>query len=415
MNPHTPARRATGLSNRLLGSTSTERFHRYTRASTALVLLICPMLPLSGLAQVARATPDPLLLAIGALVVVGAVVAVAWLGPALDVFLGRAVPTRLQWLSLSVPVVVTLLVASLFVPIVPQVSWGTPHAIAVSSVIAPACVLACLLDRRQTIVLLCGLIGLPLLIVLLRGLDPFTALVLALVPSIVIGSLVYTCRLSGWMLGVVAELEAARATAARLAVAEERLRFSRDLHDVVGRSLSAVALKSQLAAELVRRDRTDRAVAEMESVHTVASEALEEMRAVVAGYRRAELATELAGARAILGTSGVSTRVSGESVVATIDAPHQEALGWALREAVTNVVRHSEATWCTIALETGDRVRLTVTNDGARRTRHGAGSGLVGLAERITPLGGTIETASDGSQFVVTFTLPLAAAPEGER
>lgn len=254
-----------------------------------------------------------------------------------------------------------------------------------------------------------------MVIVLLRGHDPLTALAQASVPCVMAGSLVYTSRLSGWMLGVVAELEAARATAARLAVAEERLRFSRDLHDVVGRSLSAVALKSQLAAELVRRERTDRALAEMESVHAVASEALEEMRAVVAGYRRAELSTELAGARAILGTSGITTRITGGGIVAGLDPAHQEALGWALREAVTNVVRHSEASWCTIALEDGEQVRLTVTNDGARAPRHGSGSGLDGLGERIAPLDGTIETHTDGSQFVVTVTLPVAPAPGGER
>lgn len=280
MTPHTPARRATGLSTRLLGSTSTERFNRYTRLSTALVLLVCPMLPLGGLAQVARATPEPLLVTIGALVVASVVAAVGWLGPSLDVFFGHAVPTRLQWLTLSAPVAVTLLTASLFLPILPRVGWGAPHAIAISSVVAPACMLVCLLSRRQTAILLAGLLGVPLVIVLLRGHDPLTALAQASVPCVMAGSLVYTSRLSGWMLGVVAELEAARATAARLAVAEERLRFSRDLHDVVGRSLSAVALKSQLAAELVRRERTDRALAEMESVHAVTSEALEEMRAV---------------------------------------------------------------------------------------------------------------------------------------
>ena len=237
---------------------------------------------------------------------------------------------------------------------------------------------------------------------------------------LVVGGMALSFRISIWMLGIVWEQERSRGLQARLAVAEERLRFSRDLHDVVGRALSAVTLKSELAAELSRRGQREDAAEQMLEVRELASGSLREVRAVVAGYRRADLAAELAGARSMLRSAGVATRVIGDEDA--LPAPVQEALAWVVREGVTNVVRHSTATTCTIdvAVEDDDGVpvaRLRLTNDGAPSgTPAGDGSGLVGLAERLAPLGGSVATTNRHGTFALEARVPtdaVAAPPTG--
>jgi two-component system sensor histidine kinase DesK len=220
-----------------------------------------------------------------------------------------------------------------------------------------------------------------------------------------------TVRMSMWIVEVVRELDEARGVAARLAVAEERLRIARDMHDVVGRALSAVAVKSELAAALARRGEP-RAADEMYDVRSLAQDSLREVRGVVAGYRAADLATELDGARSVLQAAGVAVRVVGE--VPALSAPHVEALAWVVREAVTNIVRHSAASACRIDLtnEAGDLV-LTVSNDGVL-ARSGAisgpdgGNGIVGLRERLAAVGGSLDVASGGDRFVLTARVPAS-------
>jgi two-component system sensor histidine kinase DesK len=199
-----------------------------------------------------------------------------------------------------------------------------------------------------------------------------------------------------------------------LAVAEERLRFSRDLHDVMGRNLSAIALKSQLAGELVRRGRPE-AADEVADVRRLAEESLREVREVARGHRSADLAGELAGARSVLRSAGVSCTVEGEDAGATLSPAAQTAFAWVTREAVTNVLRHSSATSCTITLRTsGEKAELQVVNDGV--SGGGAaddarpGSGLIGLAERLAGAGGTLGTRLEGATFVLTATLIERAA-----
>ncbi|PYF96315.1 two-component system, NarL family, sensor histidine kinase DesK [Georgenia satyanarayanai] len=216
-------------------------------------------------------------------------------------------------------------------------------------------------------------------------------------------------RISVWMLGVVWEQERTRQLHARLAVAEERLRFSRDLHDVVGRALSAIALKSELGAELSRRGQGERAAEQMLEVRELAGDSLREVRAVVAGYRQADLATEVAGARSVLRSAGVRTRVIGEDTA--LPPRVQSALAWVVREGATNVVRHSAATTCTIDVavveEGGQRLgQLTVVNDGVTGPPS-TGSGLVGLSERLSGLGGTVTTESSGGSFTLRARVPL--------
>nr|WP_241744519.1 histidine kinase [Cellulosimicrobium arenosum] len=212
------------------------------------------------------------------------------------------------------------------------------------------------------------------------------------------------------MLGVVWEQERHRVVHARLAVAEERLRFSRDLHDVFGRTLSVVAVKSELAAELASRGRPG-AEEQMLEVRRIAQDALREVRAVVAGYRATDLPAELAGARSVLRSAGIDTTVHGEGT--PVGAQAQEALAWAVREAVTNVVRHSDARSCTITLHRDDASSVVeVVNDGVPvGAVAGRGSGLVGLAERLDGAGGRIETWSDGDRFGLVARVPDRRAP----
>lgn len=218
-----------------------------------------------------------------------------------------------------------------------------------------------------------------------------------------------------WFLGVVWELERGREAQARLAVAEERLRFARDLHDVLGRNLALIAVNSELAAELARRGQ-DGAAERMVEVHRTAQESIREMRAVVSGYRAADLDAELAGARSVLRSAGIRARVIGEGT--GLPRSVQTAFGWVVREATTNILRHSQSTAVTIELdvvpENGTAPAtavLRIGNDGVH-TRDagsptGAGTGLVGLRERLAGLGGQLDAEARGDRFEVRARLPL--------
>jgi len=212
-------------------------------------------------------------------------------------------------------------------------------------------------------------------------------------------------RFTVWILDVVQEMERTRGVALQLAVAEERLRFARDLHDVMGRNLSAIAVKSQLAAELARRGR-DGAADEMDGVGSLAESSLREVREVVRGYRATDLASELAGARSVLRSGGVATTVTGEDDVAAVPAPVQELLGWVVRESVTNVLRHSSAGRCDIGLTTDhEGTTLTVRDDGAGAPATW-GNGLTGLSERLTAGGGRLQAGLADGGFVVRAEVP---------
>ena len=246
--------------------------------------------------------------------------------------------------------------------------------------------------------------------------DVATAVVVAVVTYVFTMFWAGTVRLSMWIVEVVRELDAARETSARLAVAEERLRIARDMHDVVGRALSAVAVKSDLAAALARRG-DPRGADQMDEVRALAQESLREVRGVVAGYRAANLATELDGARSVLRAAGVTVRVVGD--VPDLEAPQVEALAWAVREGVTNIVRHSDAREVRIDLTDaaggGRELALTVTNDGVRTgpPTDGRGAGLVGLRERLAAVGGALDAEARGDRFVLTARVP-APGPDPE-
>lgn len=186
------------------------------------------------------------------------------------------------------------------------------------------------------------------------------------------------------------ELNQAREELARLAVTEERLRFARDLHDLLGHSLSVIALKSELAGRLIAVA-PDRAADELRDVEAVARKALHEVREAVAGYRQPTLDEELRGGREILAATGISLRIERNRL--ELPAPVEATLAWLVREGVTNVIRHSRAQRCTVAINARDGgVAIKISDDGEGATRDGSGgSGLLGIAERISALGGRFD------------------------
>ncbi|MEV0737630.1 histidine kinase [Streptomyces sp. NPDC050549] len=274
--------------------------------------------------------------------------------------------------------------------------------------------------RRQVLTVMAGVVGGTPVLQLALGVAAPAALVTAIIVLFAAGGLAFTAAFSVWLLDAVYELDEARETRARLAVAEERLRFGRDLHDVMGRNLSVIALKSELAVQLARRGRAE-AVEQMIEVQRIARESQREVRDVVRGYRETALDVELAGAQGVLTAAGIECEVTGEA--AGLPAEVQSALGWVVREATTNVLRHGNAGRCSVAVRVAEgSVVLTVENDGAKAVDGGTGAGggagggagLVGLRERLTAVGGELEAGSvDGDRFRVVATVPLPTVAGG--
>jgi two-component system sensor histidine kinase DesK len=210
---------------------------------------------------------------------------------------------------------------------------------------------------------------------------------------------------------VVQQLREVRGELARRAADEERLRIARDLHDLLGRSLSLIVLKSQLASRLLR-DAPGAAANEVGEIESSARDALQQVRAAVTGYRHPTLQGELAAARELLGASGVRSVV--ENSVGALPVHTERLLAWTVREAVTNVIRHSRARECVIrTAREGDCAVVTVADDGlgASERSFTAGSGLKGLAERAAALSGklTMGPAPMGG-FAVAVSVPTAGS-----
>ncbi|MEV5437174.1 histidine kinase [Streptomyces sp. NPDC052682] len=277
-------------------------------------------------------------------------------------------------------------------------------------------------DRRRACAVVASFAAGTALVAYLAGVSGLAPLVSAAAVLIGGGIFAAICVFSVWLLNAVYELDEARETRARLAVAEERLRFARDLHDVMGRNLAVLALKSELAAQLAQRGRPE-AVAHMTEVQRLAQEAQREVREVVRGYREANLDTELVGARGVLEAAGIDCTVTGSA--AGLPPAVQSALGWVVREATTNVLRHGDARRCEIRLEVrpGRSVLLSVENDGVPQKGAvpgaggeqgtagrgaGGGSGLAGLRERLAQTGGTLRAGPAGrGLFRLTAEVPL--------
>ncbi|MDX3099250.1 sensor histidine kinase [Nonomuraea angiospora] len=206
------------------------------------------------------------------------------------------------------------------------------------------------------------------------------------------------------------ELDAARTELAATAVGEERIRVSRDLHDLLGQSLSAIALKGDLALRLLTRD-VVAARAEIESLTGVARDALHDVRAITRDQHAVSLRTEIDGAAALLGAAGVDTRLD-VADLRSLPASAQSALAWAVREGTTNLLRHSEAGSCTIALSRRHgRIRLEIVNDGVRGVAAvGTGSGLAGVAERAEAVSGSFEAGVRDGRFLLSVEIPEEVA-----
>ncbi|GAA1066031.1 sensor histidine kinase [Streptomyces asiaticus] len=225
----------------------------------------------------------------------------------------------------------------------------------------------------------------------------------------------------------VAQLRATRQELARTAVERERLRFSRDLHDLLGHTMSVVVVKAEAVRRLAPKN-LEAALGQAADIEAVGRQALTEIREAVTGYREGSLATELDRARSALDAAGIEAVVRREGPPL---APQTEALlGWVVREGVTNVVRHSGASRCEIEVRSGmDRVRLEITDDGggvgSRATGTNAdggpktgspttgspttgGTGLKGLAERLAAAGGSLESGPAGRRgFRLVAELPV--------
>ncbi|WJY00489.1 histidine kinase [Curtobacterium sp. 458] len=207
------------------------------------------------------------------------------------------------------------------------------------------------------------------------------------------------------------KLDVAQDELTRLAVVEERTRFSRDLHDVLGHSLTVVAMKSELAGRLVDVDPA-RAKAEMQDVERLSREALQGLRQAVSGYREADLEAELVSARAALTAAELEADLPADGTAAARDV--RSLFAWVLREGVTNVLRHAAATRVRVTLT---RTALTIEDDGAGAAGAGGaetggagagsagagraslvagvgGNGLRGLRERADAVGATVTTGT---------------------
>ncbi|MFI6319900.1 sensor histidine kinase [Nonomuraea sp. NPDC050556] len=235
-----------------------------------------------------------------------------------------------------------------------------------------------------------------------------TLLMSAAVYLVLLASLPPSNRLWVWIWQLAVRAREGQEAKTRLAVAEERLRFSRDLHDLVGHQLSAIAVKTELAVRLAKAD-PGAATAEMGEVHELTRKALKELRQAVRGYRELDLAAELDSVRSVLEAADVACELH----LPYRDPPEGVApvFAYAVREAVTNVLKHSDATRCDITIRFDDyAASLEVRNDGVLgRPVEDLGSGLTGMAERLAAVGGSASAQADrDGDFVLTAVIPLA-------
>ncbi len=202
------------------------------------------------------------------------------------------------------------------------------------------------------------------------------------------------------------ELAAAREEVAGLAAERERLRIARDLHDLLGHSLTTVTVKAALASRLIESDPV-RAKAEIADVERLAREGLADVRSAVAGYREVRLATELATARIVLEAAGIDAELPGG--VEAVPAALGGLFGWVVREGITNVVRHSRAQRVRISLDANS---IEIIDDGRGCAGGSPGTGLAGLAERAAACGATLEAGplpvAGSTGFLEGFRLRVA-------
>ncbi len=227
----------------------------------------------------------------------------------------------------------------------------------------------------------------------------------ALISGIVFSALVgAVCIRQAEYIVANCELLRAREEVERMAQVAERERIARDLHDVLGHTLSLIVIKSELASKLAERG-DERAAVEIRDVEKIARESLAELREALSGYRAAGIAAEVERARSTLESAGIAVDYAGEEL--RLPAAQETVLSLALREGVTNVVRHARATTCRLRLaQLPELCRLEIADDGTGGGER-EGMGLLGMRERVEALGGHVRR-DRASGTHLTIELPTA-------
>lgn len=223
-----------------------------------------------------------------------------------------------------------------------------------------------------------------------------------------------TFLFSGWLWHLITRLDDARMVSGQLAVTRERLRFASDLHDIQGHHLQVIALKAELADRLLTSNSPQHRAAAQQSIREVrslAEQAQSETRQLVRDLRVVSLDDELENAKGVLEAAGITTDVTVENETAgSGSAVTNRLLGFAVREATTNILRHAEAQHVMITLATEGQVQLEIRNDGIMQvpeaTAPPEGTGLAGLRQRFRQAGGTLDTRYDQGTFHLRATLP---------
>ncbi|WP_449374388.1 sensor histidine kinase [Arthrobacter psychrolactophilus] len=210
-----------------------------------------------------------------------------------------------------------------------------------------------------------------------------------------------------WWWRIVVELDKHRMIAGELAVAQERLRFAADLHDIQGHHLQVIALKSELAERLLSAN-PDAAREHIHETRLIAKQALEETRSLVSGYRETVLENELENAREVLSAAGAHCELTLDTLPSS--PALRTALAMTVREATTNILRHSDATHASIIwARTSDGATLTISNNGISgqaASQPSAGNGLTGLRERLEALQGTLNVTVNAERFELQAAIP---------
>ena len=245
--------------------------------------------------------------------------------------------------------------------------------------------------------------------------DDLSDFLVVLLPVLLVGVAMIGFRMQ---IELMHELAEARGTVAKLAANEERLRLARDMHDLTGQSLSMITLKSELAAKRLGRleasAERDTVLGDLGDIGRVSRQTLHDIREAVSGYRRPTLAIEEITARNALEAAGI--RLDDDPALTlrsgTLDADAEAVLAWCLREAVTNVIRHSGAKSCRIRLtQHPGELSLEVSDDGRGPGGHDTvgtgGTGLRGMSERLDTVGGRLSISAAGHGFKLTATVPV--------
>ena len=298
-------------------------------------------------------------------------------------------------------------------------SW-TPLWIYVSA--ATGMVMAGLATKRVTLLAILGVSALYAVFCLLSH-QHMADFVGVLLPVVLIGFAMVGFRIQ---VDLMRELTQARETVVKLAASEERLRLARDMHDLTGQSLSMITLKAELAGKHLTRlpasPESDAIATELSDIAAVSRQTLQDIREAVSGYRRPTLAIELITARTALEAARIRVDDDPELITrsGTFDPDAEAALAWCLREAVTNVLRHSGARGCAIRLAgRPGELTLEITDDGHGRPANstttasnnstGTGNGLRNMSERLSAVGGHLTLSPGGAAkgFRLAATVPM--------